>query len=98
DPGAPADIVACCDVAVRVRLLLDRFGLASVAKTSGGKGLHIYVPLNTPHRYPETKRFARAVAELVRAETPNQVVTTMARSQRQGKVLVDWSQNDAGKS
>src|SRR3954447_2222657 len=98
DPGDPADIVDCCDVALMLRELLVQLDLRASAKTSGGKGLHVYVPLNTPHSYNATKGFARATAELLRQRMPDRVVTTMARAQRRGKVFVDWSQNDYGKS
>lgn len=98
DPGPPADLLDCCDAALRLRRLLDDLGLASFAKASGLKGLHVYVPLNRPHTYNETKTFARAVAQLLARDRPDRVVATMTRSLRAGKVFIDWSQNDAGKS
>jgi bifunctional non-homologous end joining protein LigD len=98
DPGAPADLVQCCEVALILRRLLDRLELASFPKASGSKGLQLYVPLHTPVGYPATKSFARAVAELLEAERPDLVVSSMKKVLRPGKVLVDWSQNDAHKT
>jgi bifunctional non-homologous end joining protein LigD len=98
DPGPPAGILEAAAIALELRSLLDDLGLRSCVKTSGGKGLHVYVPLNADQPYAVTKGFARAVAaELVR-RCPGRVVDVMTRAQRRGKVFVDWSQNDAGKS
>src|SRR4051794_894219 len=98
DPGPGAGMLECCAVALRVRDLFAGLGLRSCAKTSGGKGLQVYVPLNTPVTYAEAKPVARMVAEVLEAETPDLVVSRMARSVRAGKVLVDWSQNTEHKS
>jgi len=98
DPGAPADIVDCCRVGLRVRELFGKLGLDSFPKTSGSKGLQVYVPLNTPCTYDQTKALARAVAQLLERETPDQVVSKQKRDLRKGKVLVDWSQNDGTKT
>ncbi|HEX2048409.1 MAG TPA: non-homologous end-joining DNA ligase [Acidimicrobiales bacterium] len=98
DPGPPATIVDCCRVALRVRDLLDDLGLRAWVKTSGGVGLHVYVPLNTPVTYDQTKGFARAVALLLERERPESVTSAMSKARRPGKVFVDWSQNDFGKS
>jgi bifunctional non-homologous end joining protein LigD len=99
DPGAPAGLAECCAVAVRLRDLLAGVGLRCWPKTSGGKGLQVYVPLNRGEAtYDDTKRFARTVAELLEAQTPDRVVSRMARALRAGKVLVDWSQNTPHKS
>ena len=98
DPGAPAGLVECCEVALVLRGLFDQLGLASVAKTSGSKGLQVYVPLNTPIDYRVTKPFARRVAELLEQRMPELVVSRMTKRLRPGKVLVDWSQNDAHKT
>jgi bifunctional non-homologous end joining protein LigD len=98
DPGPPADAVTCCEVALLLRALLDRLELASFPKTSGSKGVQVYVPLNTPVDYESTKAFARAVAEQLEAERPDLVVSSMKKALRAGKVLVDWSQNDAHKT
>jgi len=72
--------------------------LKSFAKTSGSKGLQLYVPLNTPVTYEKTKAFARALAELLETQSPQRVVSKMQKSLRQGKVFVDWSQNDDHKT
>ena len=98
DPGPPATVVDCCRVALRLRELLDGVGLQAWPKTSGGDGLHVYVPLHTPVTYDRTKAFARAVALSLERERPGEVTSQMPRARRGGKVFVDWSQNDAGKS
>ncbi|MHB8879222.1 MAG: non-homologous end-joining DNA ligase [Myxococcaceae bacterium] len=98
DPGAPADIVDCCQVALWLRELFDRLGLEAFSKTSGSKGMQVYVPLNTPHDYDQTKGFARAVAGLLEKQHPEEVVSRMAKALRVGKVFVDWSQNDEHKT
>jgi bifunctional non-homologous end joining protein LigD len=98
DPGPPADIVACCRVGLQLHGLFEQLGLESFAKTSGSKGLQIYVPLNVPVTYDDTKPFARAVAELLEKQHPKQIVSRMTKSLRGGKVLIDWSQNDEHKT
>ncbi len=94
DPGPPADIVLCCQVGLWVRDVFQSFGLESFAKTSGSKGLQIYVPLNTEVTYEQTKPFAHELARLLERQHPEQVVSDMKKVLRTGKVLVDWSQND----
>ncbi len=98
DPGAPADLVECCEVALVLHGLFSQLGLQSVVKTSGSKGLQTYVPLNTPVSYAQTKPFARRVAELLEQRLPDLVVSRMTKRLRGGKVLVDWSQNDIHKT
>src|SRR3954471_19715345 len=98
DPGPGAGLLECAEVALRVRALLGELGLRGWAKTSGGKGLQVYVPLDGTATYAETKPVARTVAEVLEAQTPDRVVSRMARSLRAGKVLVDWSQNTEHKS
>ncbi|MEA2413120.1 MAG: bifunctional non-ous end joining protein LigD, partial [Thermoleophilaceae bacterium] len=99
DPGAPADIVQCCQVSVWLREIFDPLGLQSFAKTSGSKGLQVYVPLNVPDvTYDDTKPFAKAVAELLEKQHPELVVSRMSKELRPRKVLVDWSQNDEHKT
>jgi len=98
DPGPPADLLACCDVALLLRRLMGELGLECLAKTSGSKGMQVYVPLNGPVTYDETKPFAHAVARLLEGRHPDLVVERMTRSLRTGKVLVDWSQNDRNKT
>ena len=98
DPGSPADIVQCCQVGLWVRDIFAHFGLQSFAKTSGSKGLQIYVPLNTKTSYEETKPFAHAVARLLEQEHPDLVVSDMKKAIRTNKVFVDWSQNDQHKT
>jgi bifunctional non-homologous end joining protein LigD len=99
DPGAPAGIVECCDVGLTIRALFDRLGIACFPKTSGSKGLQVYVPLNDPRAtYDQTKTFAHAVARLLEADQPDRVLSRMAKALRTGKVFVDWSQNDDHKT
>ncbi|HEV2891766.1 MAG TPA: non-homologous end-joining DNA ligase [Frankiaceae bacterium] len=97
DPGPPAGLREACEVALRVRERLDADGLAAYAKTSGAKGIHVYVPLRDA-TYDATKGYAKRLAAALARETPERVVDRMTRSLRPGKVLVDWSQNDRGKS
>lgn len=98
DPGAPAALVECCEVALRVRKLFAGFDLECFPKVSGGKGLQVYVPLNTKVTYEQTSPFAKAVAQLLEKETPESVVSKMAKEQRKGRVFVDWSQNHQKKT
>lgn len=98
DPGAPAGLKECCRVALRIRELFDAFGLQTLVKTSGSKGLQVYLPLNSPTSYEHTKPFARAVAELLEKQHPKQIVSRMTKSLRPGRVLIDWSQNDEHKT
>jgi bifunctional non-homologous end joining protein LigD len=99
DPGAPAGIVECCEVALVLRGLFDGLGLRSVAKTSGSKGVQVYVPLGPGRQtYDLTKPFAKRIAELLEQRMPELVVSRMAKNLRAGKVLVDWSQNDQHKT
>jgi bifunctional non-homologous end joining protein LigD len=98
DPGPPATIVQCCQVGVWLRDLLAQMGLESWAKTSGSKGLQLYVPVNTPTTFDQTKALSRALAEHLEREHPELVVHRMLKSLRGGKVLVDWSQNDEHKT
>lgn len=98
DPGAPADIIDCCQTALRLKDLFDSMKLRSFPKTSGSKGLQVYIPLNKPVTYEKTKSFAHAIAETLAAQTPEAVVSKMRRELRKGKVLVDWSQNDDHKT
>ncbi|MGB2837635.1 MAG: DNA ligase polymerase domain-containing protein, partial [Candidatus Sulfotelmatobacter sp.] len=98
DPGAPANIVQCCQVGLWLREIFDHFGMQSFPKTSGSKGLQIYVPLNTPTNYQLTKTFSHALAQLLEHEHPDLVVSDMKKQIRTGKVLVDWSQNDEHKT
>ena len=98
DPGAPADIVQCCQVGLWLREIFEHFDLQSFAKTSGSKGLQIYVPLNTPTTYEVTKSFAHTLARLLEDQHRQLVVSEMKKQLRTGKVFVDWSQNDEHKT
>lgn len=98
DPGPPANIVQCCQVAFWLREIFEHFDLQSFPKTSGSKGLQVYVPLNTPTNFEQTKAFANALARLLEHDHPDEVVSDMKKSVRTGKVFVDWSQNDEHKT
>ncbi|HYO08239.1 MAG TPA: non-homologous end-joining DNA ligase [Tepidisphaeraceae bacterium] len=99
DPGAPADVLDCCRFGLRFADALAKLGLKSFAKTSGGKGLHVYVPLNTAGvTFDDTKAFARAMAMIFERQNPKHVTSTMTRRLRGGKVFIDWSQNDRTKT
>ncbi len=99
DPGAPASVIECCRVGLQLQGMLERVGVQSFAKTSGSKGLQVYLPLNGPGAsYERTKAFARAVAETFERAQPELVVSQMTRELRTGKVLIDWSQNDPNKT
>ena len=99
DPGAPATIVECCRVALWLRGTFDALGLRSFAKTSGSKGLQVYVPLvGAGATYPQTKSFAHELARSIEAAEPDLAVSRMTKSLRAGKVLIDYSQNDEHKT
>ncbi|MGI8604516.1 MAG: non-homologous end-joining DNA ligase [Verrucomicrobiales bacterium] len=98
DPGPPADIVLCCQIGLWLKSIFDALKMQSFAKTSGSKGLQVYVPLNTPVTYEKTKPFAHAVAQAIEREHPDAVVSKMQKVLRNGKVLIDWSQNDDHKT
>jgi bifunctional non-homologous end joining protein LigD len=98
DPGAPAGLLECAEVALVLRGLFEQLRLECAVKTSGSKGLQVYVPLNSDVTYAQTKPFARRVAEMLEQRLPELVVSRMTKRLRAGKVLVDWSQNDAHKT
>jgi bifunctional non-homologous end joining protein LigD len=97
DPGAPATVVECCRVAEMIRRVLHEDGLVGYPKTSGGKGLQLYVPVRVSEA-ERTSRYAKAVAQRLAREHPDQVVAVMARARRPGKVFIDWSQNNPAKT
>jgi bifunctional non-homologous end joining protein LigD len=99
DPGEPAGILDCARVALELRDILEHFDLRAVVKTSGGKGLHLSVPLNTDlATHEETKRFALALGQLLESRDPKRVTVDMAKDKRPRRVFVDWSQNDSHKT
>ncbi len=98
DPGEPATVVECAAVALELRTVFAHLGLEAFPKTSGSKGMQVYVPLNTPVTYKETKTFALALAQLLERRMPELVVSDMKKELRKGRVLVDWSQNDQHKT
>jgi len=99
DPGPPAGLVECSQVALVLRGLFSALGLTSVVKTSGSKGMQVYVPIEPDVvTYQQTKPFAKQVAELLEARLPELVVSRMTKTLRAGRVFVDWSQNDDHKT
>jgi bifunctional non-homologous end joining protein LigD len=100
DPGPPAGIAECCEVALILRDALNRIGLECFAKTSGSKGIQVYVPLNVDgvdYDYG-TKQLSQALARHLEAEHPKLIVSSQKKELRKGKVLIDWSQNDEHKT
>jgi bifunctional non-homologous end joining protein LigD len=98
DPGAPATIIECAQVALDIRDVLDHLEFESFAKTSGSKGMQLYVPLNSPHTHEQASSFALAIAQLLEKQQPKKVTSTMAKAVRPGKIFVDWSQNSHHKT
>ena len=98
DPGPPADVRDCAEVAIRIRELLARIKLTCLIKSTGSKGLQVHIPLNTPTSYEVSKPFAKALAVAMQQAYPDRVVYDMKKNLRQGKVLIDWSQNDSNKT
>ena len=99
DPGAPATVIECCRVALTLQGMFEQLGLQSFVKTSGKKGLQLYLPLNDRKvTFEQTKPFAKAVAELLEQSEPELIVSRQTKAQREGKVLIDWSQNDQNKT
>jgi bifunctional non-homologous end joining protein LigD len=98
DPGPPANIVQCSEVGIWLRDLLAKMGMKSFAKTSGSKGLQVYVPLNTTATFDQTKELAHEIARHLERKNPKLVLSEMSRALRKGKVFVDWSQNDEHKT
>jgi bifunctional non-homologous end joining protein LigD len=99
DPGAPATAIECCQVALTLQGMFENLGLQSLIKTSGKKGMQLYVPLNDPKiTFEQTKPFAKTVAEFLEQAEPELVVSRMTKAERPGKVLIDWSQNDRRKT
>ena len=100
DPGPPAGLAECCEVAVLLRDTLAQLGLESFAKTSGSKGIQVYVPLNVDEvDYDHgTKRLSQALARHLEGAHPKLIVSQQRKALRRGKVLIDWSQNDEHKT
>ena len=99
DPGAPATIVECAEVALQLRVVFEHLGMEAFPKTSGSKGMQVYVPLNVAGvTYRDTSPFAKGIAELLERRNPKLVVSEMNKSLRRGKVFVDWSQNSRHKT
>jgi len=97
DPGPPADIIDCFDVAFALRQLLEEDGLTPFAKTSGNKGAQLYVPIE-PAGSDKTSAYAKKMAERLEAALPDLVLSSMDKKARRGKVFIDWSQNNGAKT
>ncbi len=93
DPGPPAAIRECARTALAIRDVLAAVDLEAWPKSSGSKGLQLYVPVNTPCTHDEAASFALAVGQLLEKQDPSSVLTSMTKAERKGKVFVDWSQN-----
>jgi bifunctional non-homologous end joining protein LigD len=99
DPGPPADVVDCCRVGLRLREVLGQLDLESFVKTSGSKGMQLYVPLNGKASYEQTRPFAQAIAQLIAKQAPEEILAKMGKkTDRSGKVLIDWYQNNERKT
>lgn len=98
DPGPPAGLTECCQIALEIRDLLSEVGLIAFPVASGGKGLHLYAALPTPMPSKDASASAKQLAETLAARRPDQVTVRMARSERPGRVFIDWSQNAAAKT
>jgi len=98
DPGPGTAMAECAEVGLWIRDVLAGIGLECFAKTSGSKGMQVYVPLNSPHSHEHASSFALAVAQVLERAHPQLIVTTQAKAARKGKVLIDWSQNSRHKT
>jgi bifunctional non-homologous end joining protein LigD len=98
DPGAPATMIDCLRLGLKLQKLLAGYDLQCFAKTSGSKGLHLYVPLNSVSTFDQTKTFAKMLATQLEKQEPDGVTATMSKAVRAGKIFVDWSQNDRHKT
>ena len=98
DPGPPAAMAECCQVALELRDVLAAVDLRAFPKTSGNKGLQVYVPLNSPHTHDRASSFAKAVGQLLAKQHPDRILVEMNKPLRTGKVFVDWSQNSRHKT
>lgn len=98
DPGEGTGMTECCQIALQLVEVLDAVELQAWPKTSGSKGLQLYVPLNRPHTHQHVSAFAKATGQLLERDRPDHITTTMGASKRVGKVLIDWSQNSRHKT
>jgi bifunctional non-homologous end joining protein LigD len=98
DPGEPAGLGECSQVALLVKARLEQDGLECVPVTSGSKGLHLYAGLDGSRTYEEVRDYAKAIAEELEGEHPKLVLSQMTKARRGGKVFLDWSQNTGAKT
>ncbi len=98
DPGPRTDIADCARVALELREVVGSLGLELFAKTSGSKGMQVYLPLNTPHTHQHAADFALAAAQVLERRDPRRITTVMAKAERTGRVFIDWSQNSRHKT
>ncbi len=98
DPGPGFGLHDCCRTALILRNFFKQFKLECFPKTSGGKGLHFYIPLNTPVTFDQTKQFAHDTAQLFAQKYPAEITANMKKSERGNRIFIDWSQNDSHKT
>jgi len=98
DPGPRTDMADCARIALELRELVGGLGLEMFAKTSGSKGMQLYLPLNSPHTHEHASDFALAAAQVLERRDPKRITTTMAKAQRSGRIFIDWSQNSRHKT
>ena len=98
DPGEGTDVLDCARVALWIREVFSDVGLESFAKTSGSKGIQMFVPVSAAATFDDTRAWAHSVALRLASEHPDAIVTKQSKAERVGKVLIDWSQNDDHKT
>jgi bifunctional non-homologous end joining protein LigD len=98
DPGTGIDTLDCAWGALELKKVVEGLGLECFPKTSGGKGIHVYIPLNTKVTFDDTKAFAKGVAMLLERTNRGKVTSNMRKVMRRGKIFIDWSQNDRHKT
>jgi bifunctional non-homologous end joining protein LigD len=95
DPGEGLGFADVAEAAHEVRAFLGGLGLTSFAKTTGGKGVHVVVPVDRRYGYPQVKAFAKKVAESLAAKTPTRYLTRISKAERRGRIFIDYLRNDA---
>jgi bifunctional non-homologous end joining protein LigD len=98
DPGEGMGLLECAEVARLVRVILDGMGLEAFPVTSGSKGIHLYAPLDGAQTSEQISAVAHELARALEADHPELIVSSMKKTLRTGRVLIDWSQNNANKT